>query len=326
MCRILKAFVVICFFSGLIIPAVAGEKNAYVKETPKADQQAKTILQGSVSESQMEEELKNSGIVLQKQDSKFLPAVVAEVTAFSLAEENHIRRGDLILKAEHERNALCITIERDGKKYRAVLFAGKETPVSAKFDDTWINGSAAGANVAGRDLFTENANRVEMRRPAELQNPSRVNCGCGGAEKKYFVSDPDKEMQNGTVRIQMKINPIGGNPCEVNMTGSINLYTKDAIEIYQSSAFCDGGRVPAGKVWVIKQIKYSGYAHGDSNGPGLFAIMALLQDIVIRAQSNQPIEGIWNGEIIVRPGQESKVCVVLSNSSACDVSFFGELR
>ncbi len=96
-----------------------------IPEKPRMDgQKTGTNLRGGVSESveetKLELDLRDLGITLAHR-TVTLPARVAKVDPGSKADTGNIQKDDLITKLEADQQARYVTLERDGKIYRAVI-------------------------------------------------------------------------------------------------------------------------------------------------------------------------------------------------------------
>jgi hypothetical protein len=87
-----------------------------------------------------------------------------------------------------------------------------------------------------------------------------------------------------------------------------------------------GGRVPAGQVFVITRIDYTGGNPGDSNGRGAFRVVIGREAVVDVAASDLPVRGNWNGKLTVHAGHEQGVCFEIGNSSWGEVWLRGEFQ
>ncbi len=149
--------------------------------------------------------------------------------------------------------------------------------------------------------------------------------------------DPSLLLQSPFVRLQLRKGAEGGNLNRIDMTGQTSIYVRrvsagplvvdnapDMRE--QGVGYFQGGRIPAGKCFVITSIRYRGYAAGDSNGHGAFLIHAGIKVVENVRQKPVIAEKLWTGEIIVRPGEENSVYLEVANSSGGEAAFNGELR
>ncbi len=150
------------------------------------------------------------------------------------------------------------------------------------------------------------------------------------------IDAPKKRIENGTVHVQMRGGAGGGNPNEVFLDGSKNAYVDEIVatpidlsgaiaDHERHRAFVDGGVIPRDKLWRVTCVRYNATTDGDFNGPGGFRVEIGGTTIVEAATSITPTQGVWNGEIVLKPGDESKSFVEILNSSRCDVTIEGEM-
>ncbi len=325
--KISLAFLLAIGLSTVLQPlAHADAKKKLQAEIPKLDGESKTTtLKGGVTELQLESDLRKLGITLENHKPGLLPATVSNVFADSLAAFGNIEKGDVILKLEADKNASYVTIQRNGKSYRAVLSASQ--PNFFPMSSTPTNGILPTGGLIANNW-----------------NPSRQgSCRCS------VPPTGPQELANGTVRLQLRSGAIGGNPVTVNMAGATSIYVSkkmstplDLASPIQTGdpqqSFCDGGFIPQGKVWTITEIKYSAIVKGDFNGHGEFKLMAGGKEIYNTGQiyplrpadgsrnsSLPPIAGDWHGQIEIRSGEEDSVCATVANSCQCEVILIGDL-
>ena len=125
----------------------------------------------------------------------------------------------------------------------------------------------------------------------------------------------------------------GGNAHRVDMTGALHrIRARLRVEIpwsprvsirEESRAFVVGGLIPANKAFEITRVSWRGVAPGDSNGHGEFVVRVGGKMLVARKDDPAVTEGSWEGSLLVRPGQESQVEVVVANSSHIEARFEG---
>lgn len=147
----------------------------------------------------------------------------------------------------------------------------------------------------------------------------------------------DRLLRSGDVHLQLRCGAVGGNPVRIFSSGKYDacvdridadeLDMGGPIDIHERSrGHCrGGGYVPDGKVWVVREIRYSGLVGSDSNGHGSFVLQVGGTRIARRESGSGAFRDSWRGRIEVRPGEEDGVFVEISNSSRCDVEFRGEL-
>lgn len=176
-----------------------------------------------------------------------------------------------------------------------------------------------------------------------------VSLELGAAEQERLLGvfrdarakvDTEMALKEPRVRLQVRAGATGGNPSQVFMTGEHSAYVdaiaentvvrQDPIDINErSTGWLQGGLVPAGKVFRITRIEYTGLAKGDSNGGGQVIIAAGGKRIVeterVDARKGKPVVlgDTWVGKIDVASGDEKSVYVEVANSSQVDAVFTG---
>lgn len=148
--------------------------------------------------------------------------------------------------------------------------------------------------------------------------------------------DPPKPvLASPRVRLQLRAGAGGGNPNRINMIGEKSMYVEKIsatplsfekpVEMNdESTAFFEGGVIPAEKQLIVTRVKYRGTCAGDSNGHGELLIRVGKDVIVKREEQKEPVEGEWSGRIAILPGDEHLVFAEIANSSSADVEISGE--
>ena len=137
------------------------------------------------------------------------------------------------------------------------------------------------------------------------------------------------------VVLQLRAGAGGGNPNTINMLGKASMYVdrvsskplsfeKPVMMGDDAVAYCQGGCIPRGKIFRVTRVEYRGGARGDSNGPGAFMLRVGDEIILKERNKRQPIQGVWEGQIDLRSGDEDKVFIHVANSSTADVTISGE--
>lgn len=144
---------------------------------------------------------------------------------------------------------------------------------------------------------------------------------------------PPPVLSAPTVRLQGRNGAGGGNPFRVKMDGELSRFRTlsstpldlDApIDTHERGiAFCEGGVVPEGQRFLVTSVDYYGYAKGDSNGPGGFAVVVDGQRIV-EHESAEPISGTWRGRIELASLGAMRTYLEVRNSSAGEAVLRGE--
>ena len=143
-------------------------------------------------------------------------------------------------------------------------------------------------------------------------------------------------MQSPRVVLQARGGAVGGNPCEVDLSGFDRGYFRSRsrqplsldgpIETSEEMRYhSSGGLIPHGRRYVVTHLRWRGQANGDSNGTGHFEVRVDGKALVESSRNNRdpepapPQQGEWRGRLVLEPGQEDRVLLVISNSS------YGEL-
>ncbi len=220
----------------------------------------------------------------------------------------------------------------------------------------WLCFALAASATLAQESGRESARRELERRyqeltgkpiPAErleeaMEEVDRLVAGVPAQVARRFAAEDAKREKVGTlaepfVFLQVRSGAGGGNPNRIDMVGDRTAYVgevvADPIEFARvtdlherSKAYAKGGFIPAGKVFVIEQVTYRGFADGDSNGHGEFIVHAGPETIVSREDEGKEISATWEGRIRVLPGQESTVYVEVANSSAGEARFDGRFE
>jgi hypothetical protein len=167
-----------------------------------------------------------------------------------------------------------------------------------------------------------------------------------------------REMRAPFARLQIRGGAGGGNPNRVFLDGTKNAYvdefSSEPLDLVapikvdeRTRAFAEGGRVPAGKVFVVESIEYAARADGDSNGHGEFLLSVgpfciahveedgraedvkryrfwtIERGVQTITREEFPIRGRLAVQIPIRQDEESLVFVEIANSSLADVVLRG---
>lgn len=162
-----------------------------------------------------------------------------------------------------------------------------------------------------------------------------------GAENAGFfeVHVPDvpalaAPLEAPEARFQLRAGAGGGNPNRIDLLGRTSAYVDhvrdDPLDLETpidmgdpSEAHVVGGRVPDGRRFVVTRVSFAGSVKGDSNGDGYLEIRVGGKLLCNRREEPEPFEGGWDGEIVLRPGEESRTYVEVGNSSWADVRIEG---
>lgn len=156
------------------------------------------------------------------------------------------------------------------------------------------------------------------------------------AEVQDLDQAPGTGLRTGRVRIQLRSGAIGGNPVRAHMNGEVSGHidaagaapldmTGKVGSEEPQQAHVDGGTIPAGKVWILRRVRYSGLCGSDSNGDGPFVVTVAGKELARVEPGTGGFQSEWKGRIVLRPGAEDGVRVEISNSSRCEAVFEGAL-
>lgn len=137
-----------------------------------------------------------------------------------------------------------------------------------------------------------------------------------------------------TVTLQVRSGAGGGNPNRVDMIGDTTPYVRERVtspipwepnvDIHEPGrAFCVGGFIPEGKVFVITRVTIRAVAAGDSNGPGEAIVRAGDQTLLQMRNDPKVREQVWEGRVVIDSGKEASVQVQVANSSHVEATFEG---
>jgi hypothetical protein len=131
----------------------------------------------------------------------------------------------------------------------------------------------------------------------------------------------------------------GGNPNTITLDGRVNMYVQavsptnlwsDTADVGQqrtSLAYGRGvGRVPAGKVFVVRRIEYRARLNKRDGSHSDFEITVGGKKVVkvTAAQEANPA-GAWVGEVAVRPGEEKRVALTASMHALAEAIILGDV-
>jgi hypothetical protein len=144
-------------------------------------------------------------------------------------------------------------------------------------------------------------------------------------------------LKQPRVQLQARAGAVGGNPCRIDLGRGRTAYFDrivgepipfgvPAIIDDDAVGYGSGGKVPDDKMLVITAATWRGDAHGDTNGGGCFWVQLGDVELVRVKRSEHLIEGTWNGRVEIRPGQEERVFLEISNSSRGEVLFEGHFE
>jgi len=86
------------------------------------------------------------------------------------------------------------------------------------------------------------------------------------------------------------------------------------------------GRIPADQQLVVTRVEYGSRPRADSQFPSLFGLVIRDQRLVHEEPGHQPLDGVWTGEIVVRPGDERFVALHASYVRSAWARFEGRFE
>jgi hypothetical protein len=155
----------------------------------------------------------------------------------------------------------------------------------------------------------------------------------------FTVYSGDGILDGEPVLLQVFAEHGGGNPNTVTLDGRANMYLdglttnnlwSDTAELGQqrtSLAHVRGvGRVPAGKVFIVRRIEYRARLNKRDRSHSEFEITVGGKKVVaITAEQELNPRGAWTGEVAIRPGEEKRVALTASMHALAEAIIFGEL-
>jgi hypothetical protein len=191
------------------------------------------------------------------------------------------------------------------------------------------NSSAIEARIRGRLVTDEEAARLERRPFCAAAAPERIPRAGGNVlnVRPYLLEQP-------WLVLQVRAGAGGGNPNRVTMLGRGSIYLKKMsigpIDLTppigmreDAVGYTTGGRIPAGKILVLKKATWRAIAAGDSNGHGEALLQLGSEEIFRIRDTAEEQQGTWTGEIEIRPGREASVHLEVANSSLAEVILEG---
>lgn len=178
--------------------------------------------------------------------------------------------------------------------------------------------AAAGAEIRGRLVPTAEAARLHSR-------PLRM-----AGEGNGFLTDR-------TPVLQVLADHGGGNPRRVYLDGSTyridsvlpgSIWTdepnlrglRNSIAHYENC-----GLIPPGKAYRITRVAYRVILDKRSGGQSRFDIRIGKEKIEGNAAERDTFDGVWNGDVLLHPGDETKVVVTCHYYGLAEVTVFGKL-
>ena len=186
------------------------------------------------------------------------------------------------------------------------------------------NSSALEVRVRGRLVTDEEAARLERRPFLPTVAPEGISRAGGkvDAARRYLLEQP-------WLVLQVRAGAGGGNPNRVTMLGRGSNYLDgmsngpidlaSPIDMKEKSVgYTNGGRVPRGRVFLVKKVTWRARAAGDSNGHGEALLQIGSQEIFRIRETADEQQGTWTGEIEIRPGEETSTFLEVANSSLAE--------
>lgn len=236
--------------------------------------------------------------------------------------------------------------EPGGAGLSASSFAGPVTPVGEPLSGSWTGrlvvrpGQEEGTHLevsyftSGEALLFGELVALDSL-PTEERWPKRAAPATPVAKKPE--DPPPAELARPRVVLQARAGAGGGNPNRIDLSGKRNAHV-ERIESQPldlatpprlrdpSLVYCEGGRVPAGQAFVVTRATWSGTTKGDTNGQGGLRLVIAGQEIALAKEGEEPVLGAWNGQLVVRPGEESKTYLEIRNSSTAEVLLTGHFE
>lgn len=91
-------------------------------------------------------------------------------------------------------------------------------------------------------------------------------------------------------------------------------------------AFVSGGRIPRDQQLVITRVEYGALPREDASFPGDVLISRTRSQIARFALDREPVDGVWTGALIVRPGEEESVLLDVSYARSAWARFEGHFE
>ena len=155
----------------------------------------------------------------------------------------------------------------------------------------------------------------------------------------FAAHSGDGILDGEPVLLQVFAEHGGGNPNTVTLDGRVNSYvdgltttnlwsdTADVGKQRMSLAHVRGvGRVPAGKVFIVRRIEYRARLNKRDRSHSDFEITVGDRKVVaITAEQEVNPTGAWSGEVAIRPGEEKRVALTASMHALAEAIVFGDL-
>jgi hypothetical protein len=153
---------------------------------------------------------------------------------------------------------------------RAMLLPSEAAEVAVEV----ANSSNAEISMSGRLVSPEEAATLAPEPFVVGKAPegtTRVG-GKIGLLRKWYLEKPLATLQVragavGGAAVRVTLLGRGTSSVKRTVTSPMNMSRGVSMQ-EEATAFSGGGRVPAGRTWVITKVSYEGSAAGDSNGPG----------------------------------------------------------
>jgi len=258
-------------------------------------------------------------------DGKALVVDVVDVLVQAKGDSNG--RGEAVVVVGSQR---VLSLHRTAGPYR-IWFEGRAVIRPGEEDKLFVevaNSSAVDMRVIGHLIPLVEADKVQPRPFRARRAPEGIKRVGRGvvAPLRWLLQRPQVVLQirggaNGGNR--RWIDMIGGS-YRLDATGAAPLALDKPVGMRDAGvAFCDGGRVPEGKIFVVTRIEYRASAKGDSNGSGEVFLKVGDTTIFRERDKAEPIQGVWTGDIELIRGEERQVRLQIGNSSFADVKISG---
>ena len=159
------------------------------------------------------------------------------------------------------------------------------------------------------------------------------------ATRPLITGEGEGFLTSGPVLMQVLAAHGGGNPNTLTLAGQPNMYldalsieslwneARDLRSARDSRYYYRGcGRVPPGKAFRITRIHYRARLDPQGSSHSDLRIRAGGKTVIETDASKQKaIEDVWNGDLLLRPGDENKVSLTCSYYAMAEMTVYGEL-
>lgn len=223
-------------------------------------------------------------------------------------------------QAEVHAGHTYVVLSRDDDSDLATLFQVIEFEAGRSCTLDWITtdgtgrtqGSIPNERVDGR-LLSEWLELYRESRPAAIQ-----------------------PLDEPRVQLQLRSGAVGGNPIRLFLGGEAYRVDRTAgapIDLLEEipmsldpTSYYVGGPLREDVDFIVESVTYDGFAFGDTNGRGRLRVVLDGEPIVNATSGKERIQGRWEGEVRLSPGDEAETYLEISNSSVADVVIKGRFE